>query len=396
MDAPDLDAVRASQGPLTDAQARALIDRGRARLDGGEPLQAVGDFQRVIGHPDAALTAEGWLGTGDALYRLDAEPRAVGAWEAVTKLPDTPAAYRAWRALAASRVRSGDLAGARDAYRQADRRAPAEDKAEIASRLGWLSKEMGGAGSARRYFARSRGSGYPIGLAQITVAVTVLVSLAAILTPDTTISDALILDHGAIAHGQLWRLFTVTLLHAPGPPGVEWLSIHLLTNMYALYLIGPIVEAIWGSRWFAAFYLLTAAAASTASFVFSLGPAVGASGAIFGLLGVLLAGTRIHRPVLDRRARAIVGQLGFWVLLNLGLGFALGGGLIDNYAHVGGLLAGLWLGFVVPPGKAQTLRSSWTLPGGNKASVSPLLIAAGIMLLVGVVALGLAIGGVRF
>jgi membrane associated rhomboid family serine protease len=394
MDAPDLDAVRASRGPLTDAQARALIERGRARLDAGEPLQAIGDFQRVIGQPDAALTAEAWLGTGDALYRLDAEPRAVRAWESATKLPETPATYRAWRALAASRVRTGDLAGARDAYREADRRAPAEDKAEIASRLGWLSKEMGEAGAARRYFARSRGTGYPIGLAQIIVAVTVVVSLAAILTPDTTISDALILDHAAIAHGQLWRLFTVTLLHAPGPPGVEWLSIHLLTNMYALYLIGPIVESIWGSGWFAAFYLLTAAAASTASFLFSPGPAVGASGAIFGLLGVLLAGTRIHRPVLDRRARAIVGQLGFWVLLNLGLGFALGG-LIDNFAHVGGLLAGLWLGFVVPPGKAQTLRSSWTLPGGNKPTVSPLLIAAGTMLLVAVVALGLAIGGVR-
>ena len=56
------------------------------------------------------------------------------------------------------RVRAGDLPEAIDAYREADRRAPAEDKPEIAARLGWLAKETGNTGAANRYFARSRGA----------------------------------------------------------------------------------------------------------------------------------------------------------------------------------------------------------------------------------------------
>ena len=80
-------------------------------------------------------------------------------WEAVVKLGETPSTYPAWRNLAAARVRSGDLRGAMRAYREADRRAPAADKAEIATRLGWLAKETGDAGTAKRYFARGRGDG---------------------------------------------------------------------------------------------------------------------------------------------------------------------------------------------------------------------------------------------
>jgi membrane associated rhomboid family serine protease len=388
----DLDAARASQGPLPASIAPRLLDRGRERLEEGEPAEALADFQRVVGHPDAALTAEAWLGSGDALFRLDAEQQALRAWQAVVQLPETPSTYRAWRQIAAARVRSGDLAGALTAYREADRRAPSEDKAEIASRLGWLSKEMGQGRAAGRYFARSRGTGYPIGLAQILVVVTVIVSLAAILEPGTTIGDLFILDHDAVARGELWRLVTVTLLHAPGPDVAPWLSLHLFFNMYALYLIGPIVESTWGSKLFVVFYVLTALAASTASFLFSEGPAVGASGAIFGLVGVLVAGTRAHHPVLDRRSRAIVPQLVPLIFINLAFGF-FAGGAIDNSAHIGGLLAGLWLGFVVPPGRVPTLRSAWQHPGGQPTSRSPLLITAGVVALVGLVAVGLAVGG---
>jgi rhomboid protease GluP len=160
--------------------------------------------------------------------------------------------------------------------------------------------------------------------------------------------------------------------------------------MYALYLLGPLVEGIWGTAWFGAFYVLTAAAASTASFVFTPEDSLGASGAIFGLVGVLMAGTRIHNPVLDRRARAIVPQLGSIVLVNLVLGFTVTG--IDNAAHIGGLVGGLWLGLFVPPGRARTLQGFWQSdPGGG---VPPMLIAAvGVLGLVVAVVGGLAVGG---
>jgi rhomboid family protein len=154
------------------------------------------------------------------------------------------------------------------------------------------------------------------------------------------------------------------------------------------------VEQLYGSRLFLGFYLLCAAAGSVASFVFGSDvPSVGASGAIFGLFGLLLAASRAHHPVLDRRGRSLVGQIGMLIVLNLILGFALGA-RIDNAAHVGGLLAGLWLGVLIVPGRVTTLRSPWRTPAGQEASGAPpfLLPALGIAALVVVLAVGIVIG----
>lgn len=385
-----LDAALHSQGPLDAATAQRLIARGRERLELGDTRQAVVEFRRVIGQEDPAITSAALLGYGDALYRLDDEGQATAAWEAIVRLRDNPSTYQAWRNLAGVRVRAGNLQGAIEAYREADRRAPSEDKQEIASRLGWLAKETGNAGAANRYFSRARG-GAGFGLAQLLVVVTSVVSLIALSDPDLRLFATLFLDRQDIQNGELWRLFTVTLVHAPGDP-TPWFSLHLLLNMYALWIVGPIVESIWGRRMLLLFYFLTAIAASTASFLTSPGPAVGASGAIFGLVGVIFAGTRAHHPMLDRRARQIVPQLGFFIVINLAFGF-LAGGTIDNAAHIGGLISGMWLGFVVPPGKVPTLRSAWQHPRGEPAQRSPILVTAGVVALVGVVATGLAIGG---
>ena len=109
---------------------------------------------------------------------------------------------------------------------------------------------------------------------------------------------------------------------------------------------GRIVERWYGSLRFLVFYLACAAAGSIGSFVFGGDvPSVGASGAIFGLFGLLLAAGRVHHPV-DRQSRALVGQLGMLILINIVFGFAIPG--IDNAAHLGGLAAGLWLGALMP------------------------------------------------
>jgi membrane associated rhomboid family serine protease len=384
---PELDAALASQGPLSEIVASRLVARGRASLEAGEFQAAIAIFRRVLGHPEPEITAAALLGSGDALYRVDDEARAAEAWKAVTQLPETMSTYRAWRNLAGVRVRHGDLPEAIDAYREADRRAPAEDKSEIAARLGWLAKETGNTGAANRYFARSRGA-LGFGLTVAVIIVTAAVSLIAENEPGQRILRELWLDRFDIRQGELYRLLSVTLVHGG--------LLHLFLNMYALWVLGPIVEQIWGRPLFVLFYVLTAIAASTASFLMSPGPAVGASGAIFGLVGVILAGSRAHDPVLDRRARGIVPQLGLFVVINLIFGFVseAGGVRIDNAAHVGGLIAGLWLGFVVPPGLAPRLRSTVQRPAGEQRSQrSPLLVAAGVLALVGVVAAGLAAGG---
>jgi rhomboid protease GluP len=376
-----------AEGPLSADTARQVLDRGADYAAAGDWDHAAAHYRRVIGNPDPAVTAAALLGLGQALYRLDDETSALAAWEAILELPETPSTYRAWREVAAARVRDGDLQGAIAAYREADRRAPLGDRPEIANRLGWLAKETGNTGAARRYFAKGRGDRALIPLTWIILGVTVVVSLSARTTVDgQQLFDLLQLDKGAVAAGEYWRLWTITLLHAD--------EIHLAFNMYALFLIGPIVEQIYGARLFLLFYLLTAAAGSTASFVFGGDvPAVGASGAIFGLVGILLAASRAHHPVLDRRARALVGQLGFLILLNLALGFA--NPRIDNAGHIGGLLGGLWLGYLLVPGRVQTLSRTWQRPAGEGqggAQAQSILRLLGVVALVLVLAVGIVIG----
>lgn len=346
------DAARpVPQGRLSREAAQGLLARGDELLAAGDYDDAAVHYQRVVGYDDPAVTAAALLGLGEARYRLDDEPGAVATWEAVIQLGETSSTYAAWRNVAAARVREGDLRAAQRAYREADRRAPTADKAEIASRLGWLAKETGDSGSARRYFARARGDGPLIPVSTIIIAASAIVSLVVLLTAEGPgLLRVLWLDKLAVADGEYWRLWTVTLVHAD--------LLHLAFNMYALYLTGPIVERWYGSLWFLVLYLVCAAAGSVASFVFGGDvPAVGASGAIFGLFGVLLAANRIHHPV-DRANRGLVSQLGFLVLLNLVFGFA-SGGQIDNAAHLGGLFAGLWLGAAIAPTGVPTMSSMW-------------------------------------
>jgi membrane associated rhomboid family serine protease len=379
-------------GPLTREAALALLERGSELLAAGEFAGAGDHFARVVGFDDPAITATALMGLGEVRYRLDEEAAALATWLAVLRLGETPSTYAAWRNIAAARVRAGDLPGAIEAYREADRRAPREDKAEIANRLGWLAKETGNVGQARRYFARGRGDSPLLTVTVAIVALSSVISLTALTATDgQAIFDLLWLDKAAVAAGEYWRLWTVTVLHGD--------LLHLLFNMYALWLAGPIVERWYGRVRFLAFYLACAAAGSVASFVFGGdAPAVGASGAIFGLFGILLAAGRLHNPV-DRQSRALVGQIGMLIVINLAFGFASGGS-IDNAAHLGGLVAGLWLGALVLPTGVPTLSTLWQRPtlGPTPSRAQPggpppgFMAAVGIGVVAIVVAAGLAIG----
>jgi len=132
-----------------------------------------------------------------------------------------------------------------------------------------------------------------------------------------------------IEDGQYWRLLTVMVLHA----GI----IHWAFNSYALFIFGPTLEALLGRVRFLALYIGCGFAASGASLLIShtqLG--VGASGAIFGLLGALVAFFWRRRDVGGRGA---LRNLLLVLALNLFIGVRVAG--VDNVAHVGGFLAGL-------------------------------------------------------
>jgi rhomboid protease GluP len=147
-----------------------------------------------------------------------------------------------------------------------------------------------------------------------------------------------------IQEGQWWRLLTSMFLHIG--------ALHLFLNGYALYQLGNLYERWTGSARFTGVYFATGLAGSLASTLFHglLGQPVisaGASGAIFGLLGAVIALLARRRDRLTDSARALLRQLAFWAGLNILLAFT--GMPLDNAAHLGGFACGLALGFVIRP-----------------------------------------------
>lgn len=141
--------------------------------------------------------------------------------------------------------------------------------------------------------------------------------------------------------GQWWRLVGAMFLHGS--------LIHLLINGYALYILGPDVERMFGTARFAAIYMGAGLAGSAASYGFGSisAPAIGASGAIFGLMGAMGAFAFRSREALGDVARRNLRQIAGLAAINLLIGFSLAG--IDNYAHLGGLVGGTLLGLLLAP-----------------------------------------------
>jgi|GEM_PF-5300761 len=137
-----------------------------------------------------------------------------------------------------------------------------------------------------------------------------------------------------IAAGQVWRLFSALFLHAG--------LLHLALNLMALNFLGQVFEGVFGVTRFLFVYFVSGLGASLASLAFSDNPSVGASGAIFGVLGgVAVFGVR-HRAVLGGplRKHFLVNPI-LWIVLNVGAGFLIP--RIDNAAHGGGLVTGVLL-----------------------------------------------------
>lgn len=386
----------AKPGPLSRDAATSLLEQGWDLAVQGEWGGSAAVYGRLLGNPDPEIHVAALLGMAEARYRLDEDAAALQAWIAATQAPETSNTWRAWRALAAARVREGDLAGAARSYREAERRAPPEERAAIASRLGWLSKELGQARTSDRAFTRARAGGMPPPIITWSLlAVTIGIGVSELFGNGQLWISLLGLIKSDVAAGEYWRLVTVALVHD------DRLFLHLAFNMYALWIVGPIVEGLYGAPRFLGAYVLTAAAGSAASYVFTSAPvAVGASGAIFGLFGMLLVSDRVHRPAMTRSARNLTAQITMLIVINLVLGFTIPN--VDNAAHIGGLLGGAWLGFLLVP-RGATLASLWQRPvtdavgrpagkAPTQAGSSYLLRLAGVIALLAVIAVAVGMG----
>lgn len=131
-----------------------------------------------------------------------------------------------------------------------------------------------------------------------------------------------------IDNGQVWRLITCAFLHGG--------LIHIFFNMYALKILGPEIECVYGKRKYLVIYLLSAISASVFSYIF--GPqavSVGASGAIFGLFGAMLIFGIKHRKQIGKAYMMNILQV---IFVNIIIGVSSSN--IDNAAHFGGLIIG--------------------------------------------------------
>ena len=132
------------------------------------------------------------------------------------------------------------------------------------------------------------------------IGINVLVLVLQKMSPEVT--DVLVLWPPAVAGGEVYRLLTSAFLHF----GLT----HIAFNMLALYFVGPPLEFALGRLRFSALYLLSALGGSVLVYLLTYNaPTAGASGAVFGLFGVLLVADRVHKPALTRQARPHVAVI---------------------------------------------------------------------------------------
>ncbi|KAK1417652.1 hypothetical protein QVD17_26783 [Tagetes erecta] len=205
-------------------------------------------------------------------------------------------------------------------------------------------------------------------LTNVLLAINVLVYIAQIASQGQVLMWGAKIN-GLIDKGELWRLVTSAFLHANVG--------HLMINCYSLNAIGPTMEHLSGPRRYLAIYMASAVTSSTMSYWFSKAPAVGASGAIFGLVGSFAVFVLRH----NKMVKGGVGDLKHVarvIALNMAIGLLSQG--IDNWGHFGGLIGGIATSWLIGP--AWELKSTtrlgrkvlvdkapiFSLPGTKRAS----------------------------
>jgi rhomboid protease GluP len=188
-----------------------------------------------------------------------------------------------------------------------------------------------------------------------------------------------------IAQGEYWRLLTAMFLHQE--------LVHLGFNMLALYVLGVDVEATFGPRRFFTIYLLSGLMGSAFSYLLSSADSLGASGALYGLFGALLLYFVRNRRAFGEYGRRRLMNLVAVIVLNLVMSYAIP--FIDIWAHVGGLLGGLALGYALAPVYRVAPGDLWGEPRVIDAS-APALRTAGPLLVALACALVVALGTWRW
>ena len=207
---------------------------------------------------------------------------------------------------------------------------------------------------------------YPVIATYVILAVNVVVFILMTVAGGSKDIQVL-LDFGAsygpfFRGGEYWRLVMPMFLHI----GLA----HLATNMFGLVLLGSFLEPLYGYGRFSLLYVLSGAAGSLLSMEASSHIAAGASGAIFGIAGTMLVTGLLHPEAVPRRWKNVFG-IGIFLVILINLAFGRFVRHIDNWAHLGGLVAGIALALLIPPAR---LRAG--VPSRSQSPLQPSLIAA--------------------
>ena len=167
-----------------------------------------------------------------------------------------------------------------------------------------------------------------------------------------------------VAEGEAWRLLTNVFLHSG--------FAHLAMNMISLYFLGSFAEVSFGRSRFLALYFISGIAGGLAYLYFGAfnAPAVGASGAIFGLLGGVF-GFAIRRGTFSLR-NPVINQLLILTAINLFLGATIPN--VSNTAHMGGLVGGFVFGYLMAPTVHSQKRFTAAIPTLVAFSLEALLL----------------------
>lgn len=142
-----------------------------------------------------------------------------------------------------------------------------------------------------------------------------------------------------VTTGDVWRLFTANFLHIG--------LMHIVFNLYALYIVGTEVEMFYGPWRFLVIYLLSGLSGAIASYAFTYGLSAGASTSIFGLVGTLFAFFTRNRDVFGEMSRTRLTNLIIVIVINIFYGVSAG--TVDNWGHIGGFIGGFVLGWLLCP-----------------------------------------------
>ena len=161
------------------------------------------------------------------------------------------------------------------------------------------------------------------------IAINVIVYILTVYFGDSVYANFAVSGRMIIENHEFYRIITGGFLHSG--------LLHLALNMYSLYIIGSQMEGFQGKVKYSITYIYSLITGSMLSMILNNGTSVGASGAIFGLLGSMLAFGYYYRVYLGGVLKSQIIPI---IIVNLLIGFA-SGGIIDNYGHIGGLIGGI-------------------------------------------------------